>query len=65
MRQTELHLTKKDRQLIETYRSKGSRSAREVNRAHILAGLDRKIPESWIMAVLGVGRTAVWRTRAA
>ena len=27
--------------------------------------MDRGIPESQIMAVLGIGRTAVWRTRAA
>jgi transposase len=39
--------------------------ARELNRAHILAALDGKIPESQIMEVLGVGRTAIWRTRAA
>jgi hypothetical protein len=39
--------------------------ARELNRAHILASLDRKIPERQIMEVLGVGRTAIWRTRAA
>jgi hypothetical protein len=39
--------------------------AREVNRAHILAALERKIPESLIMHVLGVGRSTVWRTRAA
>jgi hypothetical protein len=55
MRQTELHLTDEDRQLIESYRAKGLHSAREVNRAHILAALDRGIPESQIMAVLGIG----------
>ena len=65
MRQTELHLTDEDRQLIESYRAKGLHSAREVNRAHILAALDRGIPESQIMAVLGIGRTAIWRTRSA
>lgn len=65
MRQTELHLSKGDRELIETYRAKGLHSVREVNRAHILAALDRDIPEVHIMAVLGVGRTAIWRTRAA
>jgi len=27
--------------------------------------LDRGVPEAQIMAVLGVGRTAIWRTRAA
>jgi len=64
MRQTELRLTSKDRKAMEALRTKGSHMAREVNRAHILAALDRKIPENQIMAVLGVGRTAVWRTRA-
>jgi transposase len=38
---------------------------REVNRAHILSALDRGIPEVQIMEVLGVGRTVLWRTRAA
>lgn len=65
MRQTELRLTDEDRQLIESFRSKGLRNAREVNRAHILSALDRDIPESQIMDVLGVGRTIIWRTRAA
>ena len=65
MRQTELWLTKKDRKAVDAFRTKGSHGAREVNRAHILAALDRKVPESQIMAVLGVGRTALWRTRAA
>jgi len=65
MRQSELQLTDKERQLIESFRAKGLHHAREVNRAHILAALDREIPESQIMGVLGVGRTLVWRTRAA
>lgn len=65
MRQTELHLSEEDRSAIEAIRSKGVHQAREVNRAHVLSCLDRGIPESQIMAVLGVGRTAVWRTRAA
>lgn len=65
MRQTELHLTDEDRELIESYRVKGLHHAREVNRAHVLSALDRGVPESQIMAVLGVGRTVVWRTRAA
>ncbi len=65
MRQTELHLSAEDREWIELYRSKGVRHAREVNRAHILGALDRKVPEAQIMAVLGVGRTAIWRTRSA
>ncbi len=41
MRQTELHLSVKDRKLIESYREKGLHHAREVNRAHILLALDR------------------------
>ena len=65
MRQTELRLTKRDRELIESYRAKGLHPAREVNRAHILSALDRGITEAQIMAVLGVGRTAIWRTRSA
>jgi homeodomain-containing protein len=65
MRQTELHLTDKERELIDSYRAKGLHHAREVNRAHILSALDRSVPEAQIMAVLGVGRTAIWRTRSA
>jgi transposase len=65
MRQTQIHLTKEDRALLDEIRSKGLHQAREVNRAHVLASLDRGVPESQIMAVLGVGRTAVWRARAA
>ena len=65
MRQTELHLTAKDRELIELYRTKGLRNVREVNRAHILSALDRGVAQADIMAVLGVGPMVIWRTRAA
>ena len=65
MRQTELSLSKREREWVEAFRSKGAHMAREFNRAHILAALNRKIPERAIMEVLGVGRTAIWRTRAA
>lgn len=65
MRQTELDLTDEDRLVVEKIRSKGLHHSREVNRAHILSALDRGVPEAQIMAVLGVGRTAVWRARAA
>ena len=65
MRQTELHLSEQDRSVVQEIRSKGLHQAREVNRAHILSSLDQGIPEAQIMAVLGVGRTAVWRARAA
>ena len=65
MRQTQLSLSKRERESVEAFRSKGEHMAREFNRAHIVAALDRRIPERQIMAVLGVGRTAIWRTRAA
>ena len=65
MRQTELHLSAEDRSVIEDIRSKGVHHSREVNRAHVLSCLDRGVPEVQIMAVLGIGRTAVWRTRSA
>jgi len=65
MRQTELRLSSKDKQAVEEVRAKGLHHAREVNRAHILAALDRKLPQAQIMEVLGVERTAIWRTRAA
>lgn len=65
MRQTELRLANRDRRALEAMRSKGWRLAREVNRAHILAALSRQVPEAQIMQVLGVGRTMIWRTRAA
>jgi len=65
MRQTELSLNKRDRRIVDEFRSKGLHMAREFNRAHILAALDKKVPERQIIEVLNVGRTAVWRTRAA
>jgi transposase len=65
MRQTEMHLSGEDRRLIEEIRSKGLHYSREVNRAHVLSCLDRGVPEAQVMAVLGIGRTALWRARAA
>jgi len=65
MRQTEMHLTDEDRVAIDRIRCQGVHQSREVNRAHVLSCLDRGIPEPQIMAVLGIGRTALWRTRSA
>lgn len=65
MKQTELNLTESDRLALDMFRSKGMHSAREVNRAHVLMALDSGVPETTICQVLGVGRTALWRTRAA
>ena len=61
----ELHLTEPDRQKLTVFRAKGRHSARELNRAHILAALDQKLPPTQIRQVLGVERTAVWRTAKA
>ena len=60
-----MDLTKEDRAVLKSFRSKGKHSAREINRAHILSALDQKVPEAVITQVLGVGRTAIWRTRSA
>lgn len=65
MRQTTLVLKPEDREKLDIFRSKGLHRARQVNRAHILLALDRKIPEATIQNMLGVGRTAIWRTRSA
>ena len=65
MRQTQLHLTEDDRSVVEEIRSKGVHHSREVNRAHVLSCLDRGVPEAQIRSVLGIGRTALWRTRLA
>ena len=65
MRQTELQLTDADRATIDEIRSKGFHHCRVLNRAHALSCLDRGVPEAQIMEVLGMGRTALWRTRAA
>ena len=65
MRQTKLVLADEDRARIAEICSKGTWQVREVNRAHVLAALDRKASEASIMQVLGVGRKMIWRTRAA
>jgi len=65
MSRTPFRLSSKDRQVVEEVRSKGLRHAREVNRAHILAAMDRGTPQAVVMEVLGVDRTAIWRTRTA
>ena len=65
MRQTELQLSEDDRVIVKRVRGQGIHHAREVNRAHVLWCLDRGVPEAQIMDVLGIGRTALWRARAA
>ena len=65
MKQTELRLKESDRLALREFRGKGVHLAREVNRAHVLMALDGGVPEAGICQVLGLGRTALWRTRAA
>lgn len=65
MKQTKMQLTEEDRAVLKSFRFKGQHLAREINRAHILSALDQNIPEKLLMSVLGIGRTAIWRTRAA
>ena len=65
MKQIELHLTESDRLALNAFRSKGVHLAREVNRAHVLMALDSGVADATICQVLGLGRTASWRTRAA
>jgi hypothetical protein len=65
MRQTSLRLKSENRHVLENFRTKGLHRSREVNRAQILLAFDRKAPEATIMTELGVGRTAMWRTRSA
>ena len=65
MKQTKIQLTEEDRAALKSFRSKGQHLAREINRAHILSALDQNVPEKLVMSVLGIGRTAIWRTRSA
>lgn len=60
-----MQLTEEDRATLKSFRSKGQHLAREINRAHILSALDQNVPEKLVMSVLGIGRTAIWRTRSA
>ena len=61
----EIHLTESERETLNLFRAKGRHSARELNRAHILAALDQSIPQPQISQVLGVERTVLWRTAKA
>jgi hypothetical protein len=63
MKQTELQLSTADRVVLDGFRKKGVHPAREVNRAHLLMALDDGVAEATICQVLGLGRTAVWRTQ--
>ena len=65
MRRILVKLSAAERRELQRVRSGGRHLAREVNRAHILAALDGEVGDEQIVAVLGVTRAAIWRTRSA
>jgi len=65
MRQTTLRLTEGDYLFLQDFRARGVHSAREINRAHVLVALHQNVSEAAILQVLGIGRSSLWRTRAA
>lgn len=65
MRRIAVRLSAAERRELQRVRSAGVHLAREVNRAHILAALDGGLSDEQIVAVLGVTRAVIWRTRSA
>lgn len=65
MRRIPVGLSSADRRAVNALRSRGTHMAREINRAHILAALDRNVSDEQISQVLGVSRMVIWRTRSA
>lgn len=65
MQRIPVELSAAERRAVRCLRSQGEHSAREVNRAHILAALDQGLSDAQIAAVLGVSRMVIWRTRSA
>ncbi len=65
MRRIPVELSSADRRMVDALRSRGTHMMREVNRAHILAALDRNVSDEQIRQVLGVSRMVIWRTRSA
>jgi len=65
MKSNRIRLTTADKRFLESFRSKGQHSAREVTRAHLLLALEAQVPTVQIQQVLGVSRMVVWRTQSA
>lgn len=65
MQRIPVKLSAVQRRAVRRLRSQGEHLAREVNRAHILAALDAGLSDAQIVAVLGVSRMVIWRTRSA
>src|SRR5437879_12457508 len=65
MKSDQIRLTTTDKRFLETFRSKGQHSAREVTRAHILLASEAQVPRAQMQQVLGVSRMVIWRTQSA
>ena len=65
MKSNQIELTAGDRQFLESFRSKGQHSARELARAHILLASQAQVPTLQLQQVLGVSRMVIWRTQSA
>jgi transposase len=65
MKPNQIQLSTGDRRFLESFRSKGQHSAREMTRAHILLATEARVPTRQIQEVLGVSRMVIWRTRSA
>ena len=65
MKSNQIQLLPEDRRFLESFRSKGQHSARELTRAHILLALAVQVPTAQIQQVLGVSRMVIWRTQSA
>jgi len=61
----QIQLGADDRRFLQTFRSKGQHSARELTRAHILLASEAQVPTMQIQQVLGVSRMVIWRTQSA
>lgn len=60
-----VHLSAAERERVDALRRQGIHRAQVINRAHILACLDRGVAPAQVQAVLGVAREAVMRTLGA
>ena len=65
MKSNQMQLAAEDRRFLQSFRSKGAHSAREVNRAHILLASEAGVPTVQMQAILGVSRMVIWRTQSA
>ena len=65
MKPNQIQLSAGDRRFLESFRTKGQHSAREVTRAHILLAMEARVATAQIQQVLGVSRMVIWRTQSA